>query len=142
MRGLRLLERLNARLDDTREHSREEHVRQVINSITEHLQRLLNTRRGSVPIENLYGVPDFAKLPGGMTNPDTKLLAQEIKETIIRFERRLRKPSVSFGALNSINLSIPFRIQATTQEKHTSLAIDIHGALFADGRIDIEPPGG
>jgi type VI secretion system protein len=35
-----------------------------VRSITRHLQRLLNTRQGGVPIAEDYGIPDFTNIPG------------------------------------------------------------------------------
>ena len=54
----RLLERIQSWEKEPKRRSRGEPRRQI-DSIVAHLQRILNTRQGNVPIADGYGVPDL-----------------------------------------------------------------------------------
>jgi type VI secretion system protein len=72
----RLLERIRSWKNEPQRRSRGEPRRQI-DSIVAHLQRILNTRQGNVPIADGYGVPDLtdsvqASLADGLRSEKTK----------------------------------------------------------------------
>src|SRR5690606_494775 len=91
----------------------------LIASILEHLQRILNTRQGSVPIDPEFGVPDFTNLAGTFSTGTTEEIMQDMSRMIQRYEPRLRQPQISF---------------ASTQDEVLSLASSSSGAVSVDDR--------
>jgi type VI secretion system protein len=65
-----------------------------ITSIMDHLNRLFNTREGSLPHLKDYGLPDiseiYRKMPHGIEE-----LQKAIKRTVEKYEPRLRKVKVT-----------------------------------------------
>ena len=65
-----------------------------IMSIMDHLNRLFNTRKGSLPHLKDYGLPDiseiYRKMPHGIEE-----LQKAIKRTVEKYEPRLRKVKVT-----------------------------------------------
>jgi len=89
----RLLERLSRQelpnLSDRR--SPEDLVKA---SIQRYLSRLLNVRRGSVPVDAEYGVPDMSNIAGSFAVGYVSDIQREILIQIDRYEKRLLKPTI------------------------------------------------
>jgi type VI secretion system protein len=64
-----------------------------VESISEHLRALLNTRKGSAPAAPHFGVPDFTELVHGFPN-SALTLQQSIRATLLEYEPRLRHVQV------------------------------------------------
>src|ERR1017187_7815768 len=94
MREDRLLERLRRWETSPLGRGRED-PRKVMDSVVGHLQRLLNTRQGSVQIAPSYGIPDFMHvLQGG---PEASLdMESAIRAVIEAYEPRLAGVRVTF----------------------------------------------
>lgn len=110
MIGERLLERL--RTWETEPHRRgSEDLRRCIDSIIDHLQKMLNTRQGNVPIADDYGVPDF--LDFLQSYPDSvREIESSLKSAIERYEPRLSGASVTFLPDEGNSLTLRFQISA------------------------------
>jgi type VI secretion system protein len=81
MRDERLLERIYMLEKDPDRREGHDPARQI-NSILKHLQRVLNTKQGSVPIADDYGIPDFTDLPGAFSTGSTHEVEHIIKNVI------------------------------------------------------------
>ncbi len=68
----------------------------IVNSIINHLQRILNTRQGSVPIADDYGMPDFTNYQGLGMAEQAKDIADIVKNIILKYEPRLGSAQVAF----------------------------------------------
>ncbi len=92
MREERLLERLQSWEKEPARRGKE-NPRRTIDSIIRHLQRILNTKHGNVPIAEDYGTPDFTDffltLPKTETNPKREI-EKAIRLAIQKYEPRLR----------------------------------------------------
>src|SRR5690606_6694092 len=66
------------------------HDRQLRDSVARHLERLLNTRAGSVPIDHEYGMPDMSNIAGSFALGTTESLSEAIVQQVSRYEPRLR----------------------------------------------------
>ena len=67
---LRLLKRIREWEQSGRISASDADVSDVIDSLRDDLEKLLNTRRGTVLIDNDYGLPDFTHLMNGYAAPD------------------------------------------------------------------------
>jgi type VI secretion system protein len=119
MREERLLERLQAWEKEPARRGKED-PRRIVDSVIRHLQRILNTKQGNVPIAEDYGTPDFTDffltLPKTETNPK-KEIEKAIRLAIQKYEPRLQGVRVALidqeeaGAdLHADPLTIRFQI--------------------------------
>src|SRR5690606_30498601 len=69
----------------------------LVNSILDHLQRILNTRQGSVPIDPNFGVPDFTNLAGSFSSGTSEQIMLDMARMIQQYEPRLRQPQIAFA---------------------------------------------
>ena len=106
----RLLERIKA-LEETTSYVSGSDISQAISSISAHLQRMLNTRKGSVMIDKDYGIPDFTNSPFDSLNEMGREIAEEIKEFIQKYEPRLGNVKVSFVENEENTLSLKFKLE-------------------------------
>jgi type VI secretion system protein len=95
MRDERLLERIYLLEKDPDRREGHDTTRQI-NSILNHLQRVLNTKQGSVLIADDYGIPDFTNLPGAFSTGSTHEVERIIKNVIEKYEPRLTKVRARF----------------------------------------------
>src|SRR5690606_33670706 len=82
----------------------------LVDSILNHLRRILNTRQGSVPIDPLFGVPDFTNLAGSFASGTTGQMIEDMNRMIQRYEPRLRQPRITFAESQYEVLSLAFSI--------------------------------
>jgi type VI secretion system protein len=112
-----------------------ENRKRCIDSILEHLQRILNTRQGNVPIAADYGIPDF--LDFLQTYPDSvHQIEESIRTAIDRYEPRLSGACVTFIPREDEDLTLRFQIiacLATEGERQVLLET----VVDTDGRIRI-----
>jgi type VI secretion system protein len=92
MREERLLERLRAWEKEPARRGKED-PRRIVDSIVRHLQRILNTKQGNVPIADDYGTPDFTDffltLPKTESDPKREI-EKAIRLAIQKYEPRLK----------------------------------------------------
>ena len=105
-----------------------------MDSVVLHLQRLLNTRQGSVPIAPSYGIPDFMHvLQGG---PEASLdMESAIRAVIEAYEPRLAGVRVTFMPNDDNRLSLRFHIQAKL--RLDSKPVVLETLMGADGHVQV-----
>ncbi|MDA8138486.1 MAG: type VI secretion system baseplate subunit TssE [Desulfobacteraceae bacterium] len=118
MREHRLLERIRL-LEQNPSRRMTEDPGEMIHSVQKHLQSLLNTRHGNVPIADDYGIPDFTNLMNGFLE-SKRSVEQTIRNTITKYEPRLQGVRVTFLDQEEDKLTLRFQISA-------QLAIGEHG---------------
>ena len=94
----RLLKRINQWASSTTSEIREPDINEMMSSIQDDLEKIFNTRRGTVLIDDEYGMPDFSYLMSGYVSPDTDQVKRAMME-VVRTEE-------------STNLSSSFPVQA------------------------------
>lgn len=89
----RLLERLSRQEQPNRNDRRSpEDIVKI--SIQRHLSRLLNVRRGSVPVDVEYGLSDMSNIAGSFAVGYVSDIQREILIQIDRYEKRLLSPTI------------------------------------------------
>ena len=136
MRDERLLERIyhlekNPDLREGHDPARQ------INSILNHLQRVLNTKQGSVPIADDYGIPDFTDLPGAFSTGSTHEVERIIKSVIEKYEPRLTKVRAGFIPQKEDMLALRFEIDARLATKEET-PVTFETVVTAGGKINIK----
>lgn len=109
--------------------------RRCIDSVLSHLQRILNTRQGNVPIAGDYGVPDFLNFL--QTYPESvHEIENNIKNAIDKYEPRLTGASVTYVQDEDETLTLRFQIIAClTVEGGRKVFFET--VVDSDGRIRI-----
>ncbi len=111
----------------------------ILNSIHRHLTGLLNTTKGTVLIDENYGIADLSMGPGSSEVHTGDAIAQAILASIHHYEQRLLKPQVEVSLNNADNLSIRFVISAQIEQFEETRDITIKGAILANGGFVLEP---
>jgi len=138
MKEQRLLERI-ASLGDGRARSHQTHVEVLIESIRAHLQRILNTRQGSVPIDPDFGVPDFTNLAGSSIAGTSQEVAASITRMVARYEPRLKSVRVLLAESDSEVLSLSFTLEGSIEVSDKIIPIRLATRVSASGRIALMP---
>jgi type VI secretion system protein len=136
MRELRLLERI-ASLGSDVERSHITRAEILVDSILEHLRRILNTRQGSVPIDPLFGVPDFTNLAGSFTSGTTGQMIEDMSRMIQRYEPRLRQPQISFTAVQDEVLSLAFAISGFIAVDDREIPVRLTSHVASNGKVSL-----
>jgi type VI secretion system protein len=104
-------------------------------SVLSHLQRILNTRQGNVPIAGDYGVPDL--LDFLQTYPESvKKIEQSIKRAIDKFEPRLSDARVLYVPEQDPTLMLRFDIVARLRVED-GREIFFQSVIDSNGRVRI-----
>ncbi len=134
MREERLLERLQTWEREPTRRGKED-PRRTVDSVMRHLQRILNTKQGNVPIAEDYGVPDFSDFLNAMPRSVSDM-EKTIRLAIQKYEPRLTSVRVSFIPQEEDRLSLRFQIIAKlSTESRTQVYIET--IVDSDGKISI-----
>ncbi|SET61548.1 type VI secretion system baseplate subunit TssE [Thorsellia anophelis] len=115
---------------------------QIILSVMDNIQRILNTRRGAITHLSEYGLPDFSHVLQGLPASAHQLI-ENITRAIVRYEPRLRGievhllPSDAIGHLSySMILEIDQVGRVDYQSDFTPEGRVVLRHLKQQGRID------
>jgi type VI secretion system protein len=135
MREERLLERLRTWEREPAKRGRED-TRRIVDSVLRHLQRILNTKQGNVPIAEDYGVPDFTDLL--YSYPESvKEIERTIRLAIQKYEPRLKAVRVSFTPQEEDLLSLRFQIAARLSSE-SKAQVFFETVVDSEGKITLK----
>ncbi len=134
MREKRLLERLRAvELDpDWRGGS---DPAAAIQSVLGHVVKILNTRQGSTPIAQDFGVPDFTSIASTFGAESVAQIEEAIVRVIQKFEPRLTAVRVTFEPQEDKSFALAFKLQAQLAAEGQATPVVFETILNPDGRI-------
>ena len=107
----RLLERIGNLEREPADRTRRD-ISFILQSITGHLRRILNTHRGSALIAEDYGMPEFTQFHGEDVTHFRERIAAAIRDTIQKYEPRLESVRVSYAPETDKDLLLRFRLEA------------------------------
>lgn len=136
MKERRLLERI-ASWEAGEERTNQTQVDLLVRSVMNHLTRLLNTRQGSVPIDPLFGVPDFTNLAATTAMGSTRDIEEEIRRMVLRYEPRIKSPRVTLNREETDVLSIRFALEGALEVDDREIPLRISTTVGANGRVNI-----
>lgn len=137
MRERRLMERI-ALLEDGETRAQQTRAEILIESIRNHLQRILNTRQGSAPIDPDFGIPDFTNLAGTFTTGTTREIMDHLTAMITRYEPRLKHPSLSLAELPGEVLALGFSLDGHIEVDEREIPIRLATRISSSGRITLQ----
>ena len=131
----RMLERLR-RMEEAPDDRVERNVNRLIESVILHLQRLLNTHQGSVPIADDYGIPDITNSPGESFDDTTRRIEKTIQQVILKYEPRLANVRMSVLSDKNDVLNLRFKMEAVLiQDRKTSVVFET--VVNSDGKVNV-----
>lgn len=110
---------------------------QLAKSVLRHLQKMLNTRHGNAPVQLDYGLPDLTELVHSFPESIAQM-QKAIRNTIEKYEPRLRAVKVSYVPSDDDPLRVKFEITAqlvTTREK---TPIWFETTLDSSGQVEVK----
>ena len=87
-------------------------VNDMMESLRDDLEKLLNTRRGTVLVDDEYGLPDFTHLMNGYAAPDLDQIQRDLTNQIKRYETRLESIMLTFQEPKSRATSVMYGLNA------------------------------
>ena len=136
MREQRLLERI-ADLESGNAHPHATRAQVLVASIQGHLQRILNTRQGSVPIDPDFGVPDFTNLAGSFTSGSTREIIDSLTRMIRTYEPRLKNPQIMIEEAGSEVLSLSFSLEGMIEVDNRDVPIRLATRISSSGKVSL-----
>ncbi len=135
MKEERLLQRIIAWENNPTRRAREDPKR-VIDSVREHLQKILNTRQGSVMIGEDYGLPDFVEL--FRDYPESlREFERSIRSTIQKYEPRLRTVRVRLLQNEEDPFTLRFQVSAKLAGQDKRVPVLLESKVDQDGKVKI-----
>lgn len=129
-----LLERIDE--PDEARHRQGTDPARLSQSIGRHLARMLNVRQGSVVTLPDYGMPDFNDLvnqfPDGLN-----VIRRAIRESIERYEPRLRRVSVRHILIEEDPLDLRFRISASMILEDGEQPVAFETLIGGSGQVQV-----
>lgn len=136
MKEKRLIERIIG-LQAEVGRSRLTQAETLTRSIIDHLQRILNTRQGSVPIDPEFGVPDFTNLAGTFATGETSQIIESMTRMIARYEPRLKAPRIRVAEGTREVLSLSFSLEGLVAIDDRDIPIHLSTRVSSDGRVSL-----
>jgi len=128
---LRLLKRIKGWEESGEVSASETELNELIESMRDDLEKLLNTRRGTVLVDENYGLPDFTHLMNGYSAPDMDGIQGDLTQQIRQYETRLSAISLTPHDNKAHSASLKFGLNA--QFEHRDQVQDFVATLrFAD----------
>ena len=111
--------------------------KQMVRSVQEHLQRILNTRQGNVPIADDYGIPDFTNLMSGFPE-SRRAIERTIRNTIQYYEPRLQGVRITFLDQHDETLTLSFQISAQLALPGHKDPVTFESVLDSGGHFEVK----
>lgn len=136
-------ERLLKRMSRWEQSSNTEHddidANALIDSIRDDVEKLLNTRRGTVLIDEDFGLPDFSHMLNGYSAPDANSILQQMHLQIKRYEPRIQGMHVRYVDQSRYPGKLQFQITARVDHKGQEIPFSAVALLSDDGSVSVGP---
>ena len=138
----RLLERLSRQEQPNRNDRRPpEDIVKI--SIQRYLSRLLNVRRGSVPVDLEYGLPDMSNIAGSFAVGYVSEIQRDILLQIDLYEKRLLQPTIQQVVEEREVITLKFILSGRLDLGPTPGTVVKEFSMFlrinAAGQVSLEP---
>ena len=112
-------------------------VVEIMESMRDDLEKLLNTRRGSVLIDQDYGLPDFTHLRNSYQAPDIGEIEQYLVVLIRKYEPRLASVTLESQQPGRSASDVSFVVNAILNHKKQDLNFVATIKLNEDGSVGV-----
>ena len=111
-------------------------VGSYVESVLQDLGHLYNTRRGSTPLSDLYGLPDISDMLANLTPPDVERIRDGLDATTRQFEPRMRDTRVSIAAEEGLGV-LRFAVQGSLLYEKALIPVRYLVNIEGDGRVTV-----
>lgn len=133
----RLLKRISlweqSSLGDSEDHD----TNDLVESIRDDLEKIFNTKRGTVLIDDNFGLPDFSHMLSGYASPDIGFIMQQLHLQAKYYEPRLRALHINHVEQNKFPGKLQFQITAKLDAKEQELPFNVNALLSDDGSVSL-----
>jgi len=112
-------------------------VDEVIESLRDDLEKLLNTRRGTVLVDAEFGLPDFTHLMNGYAAPDVEQIERELLQQVRRYETRLETVELEYQQPDKRVASLKFGLNAMFHHKQHEINFSARLQFADNGSIAV-----
>jgi type VI secretion system protein len=136
MHERRLLERIRDFAGD-QDRRNEIDTTVLLTSVMAHLRRLLNTKQGSVPIDDDYGLAELTELPGSFAPDNLVEIEEKITGVIAKYEPRLTDIRVAFAKRQDDSLALRFEISGRVNADDINVPVIFESVVEPSGKISL-----
>ena len=112
-------------------------VNELTASLRDDLEKLYNTRKGTVLTDAEFGLQDFGQLFNGYAEPEIDNIQKSLLSLTKTYEKRLSSVSVEYKETkNAENLC--FGVSATFNHNDQKISFSVNVNLFGDGSVTLE----
>jgi len=109
----------------------------LLESIKDDLEKLYNTKRGTVLIDENFGIPDFSYMLSGYSSPDVGAILQQLHLQTKQYEPRLSAVHVNYVEQNKFPGKLQFQISAKLKIKEVEVPFNVFALLSDDGSVSL-----
>jgi len=139
MREERLLERIGSESDEYRRGAiREEDL--AITSVVSYLNKILNTRRGSVLMDPEFGIPDYSGMASRFSTANTETvddIESSIRTAIDKYEPRIKSQRVRLLDKDEFEFSLSIEVEAQLKTAQGNLPVMLKIKMGPDGQVTV-----
>ena len=133
----RLLKRFSQWEDSMEVSSDEVDTNALMESIKDDLEKLYNTKRGTVLIDDNFGLPDFSQMLNGYAAPDVGFILQQLHLQTRQYEPRLHAVHVNYVEQKKYPGKLQFNISAMLKVKEQEIPFNVSALLSDDGSVSL-----
>jgi type VI secretion system protein len=131
----RLLKRFSQWEDSMEVSFDEVDTNALMASIKDDLEKLYNTKRGTVLIDDNFGLPDFSQMLNGYAAPDVGSILQQLHLQTRQYEPRLHAVHVTYVDQKKYPGKLQFNISAKLKVKEHEIPFNVNALLSDDGSV-------
>ncbi|KAF1077360.1 type VI secretion system baseplate subunit TssE [Halodesulfovibrio sp. MK-HDV] len=109
----------------------------VLQSVLDHLGKVLNTRQGSSLLADDYGLPDFTNMTNSSVSESAAWLERSIRNVALKYEPRLEDLSVEYIQKDTPQVALEFKISGKIKLNDDKTEVVFETILEPDGRIRV-----
>ena len=134
---LRLLKRLKSWEEAGQVSASDIEINEVMESMRDDLEKLFNTRRGTVLIDPQFGLPDFTHLMNGYSAPDVDEIQRDLVQQVKDYESRLTKTMVVAQDAKASGNSLGFGLTAVFDHKNQEQSLSASISIQDNGSVGV-----
>ncbi len=112
-------------------------INEVMELVRDDLEKLFNTRRGTVLIDTGFGLPDFSHLMNGYSAPDISEIQQNMQNQVNTYETRLENTMIVPQESRPTDLVIRFGLTASFNHKNQEHVLSTNIVINDNGSVAV-----
>lgn len=134
---LRLLKRIKGWEEAGQVSASNADVNEVMESVRDDLEKLFNTRQGTVLIDPDFGLPDFTHLMNGYSAPDVGEIQRNLLLQVREYDKRLLNAQLVEQTGQSKESNLKFGLTAVFNHKSQEHTLSTHIVINDNGSIAV-----